>query len=248
MSRTSAILLGITLALVAATYGLLTRVRDRQTLGAAAVRLTPVPLISADGRITRTNSVFLPLRVPGYEARPGVVSDVEIAGLPPDTSFGRQIYRSLTDDLFIAQASVVLMGRDRTSIHQPDFCLTGVGWMIQSKRYDTIPLPGAEGRLLPVQRFDAVLNYSAPGGGARRKAGVYVFWFAADGEVTSSHTQRTLSLIRNLVTRGVLQRWSYTSFFAECLPGEEEATYARLRELIAATAPQFQRFELADRR
>lgn len=247
MNRTSTFLLGITLALIAATYGLLARVRDRQTLGAPAVRLTPVPLISADGRITRTNSVFLPLRIPGYEARLGVVSDMEIAGLPPDTSFGRLIYRSLTDD-FKAQASVVLMGRDRTSIHQPDFCLTGAGWMIQSKRYDTIPLSGEEGRLLPVQRFDAVLNYSAPDGSARRMAGVYVFWFAADGEVTSSHTQRTLSLIRNLVTQGVLQRWSYTSFFAQCLPGEEEATYARLRELIADTVPQFQRFELADLR
>lgn len=247
MNRTATLLLGITLLLIAATYGLLVRIRDRQTLGAPAVRLTAVPLISADGRITRTNSVFLPMRVPGYEARPGVVTDVELAGLPPDTSFGRQIYRSLSDD-FKAQASVVLMGRDRTSIHQPDFCLTGAGWMIQSKRHDLIPLPGAGGRELPVQRFDAVLNYSSPDGGARRHAGVYVFWFAADGEVTSSHARRTVSLIRNLVTDGVLQRWSYTSFFAECLPGDEEATYARLRELIAATAPQFQRFELADRR
>lgn len=247
MKRTSPLLLGITLLLIAATYGLLTRVRDRQTLGVPAVRLTPVPLISADGRITRTNSVFLPLRVPGYEARPGVVSDQELAGLPPDTSFGRQIYRSLTDE-FRVQASVVLMGHDRTSIHQPDFCLTGAGWMIQRKQHDRIPLPGAGGRELPVQRFDAVLNYSSPDGSARRLAGVYVFWFAADGEVTSSHTQRTLSLIRSLVSQGVLQRWSYTSFFAECLPGEEDATYSRLRDLISATTPHFQRFELADRR
>ncbi|MCW5558975.1 MAG: exosortase-associated EpsI family protein [Verrucomicrobiae bacterium] len=247
MNRTSALLLGIPLALIAATYGLLARTRDRQILGEPAVRLTPVPLISADGRITRTNSVFLPQRIPGYEARPEVVSDLELAGLPPDTSFGRLIYRSLSDN-FAAQATVVLMGRDRTSIHQPDFCLTGAGWMIQSKRYDTIPLPGADNRLLPVRRFDAVLKYNGPDRSAQRMAGVYIFWFAADGAVTASHTERTLSLIQNLVTEGVLQRWCYTSFFARCLPGEEEATYARLRELIAATVPQFQRFELADRR
>ncbi len=244
MNRIPQLLCLTTILLVGATFGLLTRVRDRQRLGVPAVRLTPVPLVSADGRITRTNSVYLPTRVPGFDSKAGVMSDQELAYLPPDTSFGRQLYRSPVDD-FTVQASVVLMGRDRTSIHQPDFCLTGAGWMIQSKRHETIPLPGTPPRTLPVRRFDALLNYSAPDGTPRRAAGVYVFWFAADGEVTSSQYERTWSLLRNLVTKGVLQRWAYASYFAQCEPGQEDATYARLRDLIAASVPQFQRFELA---
>ncbi|MBX3732083.1 MAG: exosortase-associated EpsI family protein [Verrucomicrobiae bacterium] len=242
MNRGSLVLLAIAVALMGGTFALLVRVRDRQTLGAPAVRLVPMPLISADGRITRTNSVFLPTLIPGFEARPGVITDQELAGLPPDTSFGRQIYRSQDDD-FTAQVSVVLMGRDRTSIHQPDFCLTGAGWMIQNKRYDTIPL--ADGRQLPVRRFDAVFDHKGPDGLPRRTAGVYVFWFAADGEVTASQAERTLLLMRELVTEGVLQRWSYASYFAQCVPGDEEATYARLKALIVASVPQFQRFDVA---
>lgn len=244
MNRRSPLLGLIALALIGGTFFLLLRGRDRQKLGSPAVRLTSVPLITADGRMVRTNSVFLPGRIPGYESKVGVLSDVEISGLPPDTSFGRSIYRSPIDN-FTVQASVVLMGRDRTSIHQPDFCLTGAGWMIQSKRYDTIPLAGEGAPILPVRRFDAVLNYTTPEGAPRRTAGVYVFWFAADGEVTASHVHRTWSSIQHLITDGVLQRWSYTSYFAQCEPGEEESTYARLRELIAASVPQFQRFEVA---
>lgn len=244
MNRRSLSLCLITLACIGATLFLLVRGRDRQTLGAPAVRLTSMPLISSDGRITRTNSVFLPTRVAGYESKAGVVTDQEILGLPPDTSFGRQIYRSVRDN-FVAQASVVLMGNDRTSIHQPDFCLTGAGWMIQSKRYDTIRLPGDSPRDLPVRRFDAILNDKAPDGTLRRTAAVYVFWFATDGEVTASQVQRTWSTLQHLIRDGMLQRWSYASYFALCEPGDEEATYGRLKELIAASVPQFQRFDMA---
>lgn len=248
MNRRSSLLGLLILAFIGGTFLLLVRGRDRQTMGNPAVRLTLVPLIAADGSIARTNSVFLPGRVAGYESRMGTVSDVELAGLPPDTSFGRIIYRSLLEADFMVQASVVLMGRDRTSIHQPDFCLTGAGWMIQDKRYNSISLDRTGSQQLPVRRFDAVLNYSTPDGVQHRTAGVYVFWFAADGEVTASHVRRTLSSLQHLIVDGVMQRWSYTSFFAQCEPGQEDATYARLKELIAITAPQFHRFEVASAR
>ncbi|MFO1460375.1 MAG: exosortase-associated EpsI family protein [Verrucomicrobiota bacterium] len=244
MNRRSVLPTLIVLMGIGATFSLLMRVREHQRLGIPAVRLINVPLIGADGRLARTNSIFLPTRVPGFETRTGTVSDQELGFLPPDTSFGRQIYRSQLDD-FTVQASVVLMGRDRTSIHQPDFCLTGAGWMIQKKQYTNIRLAGPEPRDLPVRRFDALLNYSAPDGTPRRTAGVYVFWFAADGVVTASQIGRTASMLQHLVKTGVLQRWSYTSYFAQCEPGAEDATFARLSELIATTVPQFQRFEVA---
>lgn len=244
MNRRTLPLTLLVLAGIAATFSLLVKVRDHQRLGIPAVRLIGVPLIGADGRLARTNSIFLPTRVTGFETRTGTVSDQELGFLPPDTSFGRQLYRSQSDD-FTVQASVVLMGRDRTSIHQPDFCLTGAGWMIQKKQYTSIRLAGPEARELPVRRFDALLNYSAPDGSPRRTAGVYVFWFAADGVVTASQIGRTASMLQHLVKTGVLQRWSYTSYFAQCEPGNEDATYARLSELISTTVPQFQRFEVA---
>jgi hypothetical protein len=47
-------------------------------------------------------------------------------------------------------------------------------------------------------------------------------------------------MARDLMTRGVLQRWAYISCFSVCPPGHEEATYARMKEWITAAVPQFQ--------
>jgi hypothetical protein len=42
------------------------------------------------------------------------------------------------------------------------------------------------------------------------------------------------------VTTGILQRWAYVTFFSACAPGQEENTYERLKNLIAASVPEFQ--------
>ena len=39
---------------------------------------------------------------------------------------------------------------------------------------------------------------------------------------------------------GVLQRWAYVSYFSVCEPGQEDATFARMEKLIAASVPAFQ--------
>jgi len=67
-----------------------------------------------------------------------------------------------------------------------------------------------------------------------------VFWFVADGQLTSSHWTRTRWMIRDLLTRNVLQRWAYVSYFALCAPGDEDATFLRLSRLVAASVPEFQ--------
>jgi hypothetical protein len=40
--------------------------------------------------------------------------------------------------------------------------------------------------------------------------------------------------------KGILQRWAYISYFAPCLPGQEEATFDRMKKLIAASVPEYQ--------
>jgi hypothetical protein len=39
---------------------------------------------------------------------------------------------------------------------------------------------------------------------------------------------------------GVLQRWASISYFAECAPGHEDATFERMKKFIVASAPEFQ--------
>ena len=70
--------------------------------------------------------------------------------------------------------------------------------------------------------------------------GLYVFWFVAKNEETDSHWQRIWWLTRDLLTTGVLQRWAYVSYFAVCQPGQEDATFDRMKKLIAASVPEFQ--------
>jgi hypothetical protein len=45
---------------------------------------------------------------------------------------------------------------------------------------------------------------------------------------------------RDLLLHGLLERWAYVSYFSACRPGQEEATYARMKKLIAETVPEFQ--------
>jgi hypothetical protein len=70
--------------------------------------------------------------------------------------------------------------------------------------------------------------------------GIYVFWFTADNELTDSHYQRIWWLTRDLLLTGVLQRWSYVSYFAICVPGQEAAAVERMKQFVAASAPEFQ--------
>ena len=62
----------------------------------------------------------------------------------------------------------------------------------------------------------------------------------ADQEQTMDNAQRMWWLARDLLRTGVLQRWAYISYFTVCAPGQEEATFARVEKLIAASVPEYQ--------
>jgi hypothetical protein len=48
------------------------------------------------------------------------------------------------------------------------------------------------------------------------------------------------SMLVHQLTSGELQRWAYVSFFTVCRPGQEDATFARIKPLITAAVPEFQ--------
>jgi hypothetical protein len=45
---------------------------------------------------------------------------------------------------------------------------------------------------------------------------------------------------RDLLLNGILERWAYISYFSACEPGQEDATFERMKKLIAASVPEFQ--------
>jgi uncharacterized protein DUF3485 len=135
---------------------------------------------------------------------------------------------------------VVLMGTDRTSIHQPQYCLTGQGFFIDRSDRLMIPMNRPRRYNLEVLRLTSTYSERLPDNTVNRWRGIYVYWFVADGELTSDHSTRMWWQARDLLLTGVLQRWAYVSFFTVCRPGQEEAAYARLEQVIQAAVPDFQ--------
>jgi hypothetical protein len=132
------------------------------------------------------------------------------------------------------------MGADRSSIHKPDYCLPGQGWQIVEKSEIKLNIGGPQPYQLPVAKW-VIRNFDkAPDGSKREVSGLYVFWFAADNELTASHNQRIQWQTRDLLLKGVLQRWAYISYFTMCSPGQEDATFERVSQLITASVPEFQ--------
>lgn len=234
MKRQMVICFGLSLCLIAATACVLGRAQRAQKLAPPGVATHPLPgsiRLQAD----------LPEHVLDYSSTQLDTEEITYKTLPEDTSFGFRRYRH--GDEFFLDLRVVLMGRDRTSLHRPQFCLTGQGWEInQSLSKDaTIKVQQPFPYELPVVALMATrtANFN---GQSQLWSGVYVYWYVADDAMSASTSgiERMWWMASELVRTGVLQRWAYVSCFAYCAPGQESATFDRLKTFIAAAVPQFQ--------
>ncbi len=232
MSKQKGILLVVCLALIGCAAGLLLQLQAHQRLGKPAVKTSPIP-----GSIRL--QVELPEHVLDWKSEAHQTDQLTLDTLPPDTSFGQRVYTA--PDGFWVQANVVLMGTDRTSLHRTEYCMQGQGWRINrlTSKPDTLRIERPIPYDLPVMKF--LLSGEPTIDGKKVQAsGVYVFWFVAENELTASPGQRMWWMARDLVRTGVLQRWACVSFFTACEPGKEDATFERMKQLIAAAVPEFQ--------
>ena len=135
------------------------------------------------------------------------------------------------------------MGGDRTSLHKPQFCLEGQGWQLGPSAYSsaTVPIERPYSYGLPVGKIIGSKDFQIEGQKKRLQA-VYVYYYVADGALSASASgfQRMWWMARELIRTGVLQRWAYVSYLAICEPGQEDATFERMKTFIAASAPDFQ--------
>ncbi len=225
------LILFVALGLMAGTAGMLTGLKTHQKLGKPGILAAPIP-----GSVMM--KIELPERVLDCASTNVPEPEVVLGYLPKDTSFVERIYRAA--DGFQASATIILMGADRTSIHRPDYCLPGQGWSIGSKTMVNIPISGGQPYELPVMKWVIHNSFQAPDGHKQEVSGIYVFWFVAGHEQTVDNFQRMWWLARDLLRTGVLQRWAYVSYFSVCAPGQEDATFERMKQLIAASVPEYQ--------
>jgi len=220
------------LVLIAATGGALTWLKKHQKLGQPGITATPIP-----GSVAM--KIELPAKVLDFTSTNVPESEIELGYFPKDTSFVERMYTS-SDDPFGISGTIILMGADRTSIHRPEYCLAGQGFTCDDKEVVKIPVEGPRPYQLPVAKWKVSRLVQQPDGHNVKISGVYVFWFVAENEQTTGIVQFQCYLVRDLLLKGVLQRWAYISYFAPCLPGQEEVTFARMKKLIAASVPEFQ--------
>ncbi len=234
MKKQKWILLAVTLLMIGGTGALLAHQHANQKLGKPGVRTERISDVAGE-------KVILPEKVLDYASHEQEQQKRVLEVLPADTCFGQRIYRG--PDGFEAQVNVVLMGGDRTSLHKPQICLLGSGWKIDKTEPEAVKVEKPFSYELPVMKL--TLSEEKPGT-FQGQHGIYIYWFVADHEFTREHSQRMWWMAKDFMTTGVLERWSYITFFAACPPGREQATYERLAQMIAAAVPDFQTYPRAD--
>jgi Protein of unknown function (DUF3485) len=234
MNRQMTIFSLAALVLMTAAAVMLSHIGHFQTLSPPGVKTHPLDSsirVEAD----------LPEHVLNYDSKLMDTEPVVLATLPADTSFGYRRYQA--PDKFWLDLRVVLMGHDRTSMHKPQICLNGHGWRLNDTASEVTSLKVEQPHPydLPVVKLVASNTVTVDGQKQTFNA-VYVYWYVANDAVSASETglQRMWLMAKRLLRTGVLQRWAYVSCLAPCVPGQEAATYDRLKQFIVAAAPQFQ--------
>ena len=230
MSRQKLILSIVVLALVSGTAFLLAAVP--QKLGQAGVKASPI-----EGS-TRWQ-IYLPEHILDFNSTNREMDAKSMEMLPKDTSLAERVY--FKPGMIPISASVVLMGTDRTSIHKAEYCLLGQGMHIVQSTQETLPMSQPKAYDLPIIKFVADATFNVDGKEVPQKC-VYVYWYVADGLLSNdrSGVERMWSMARGLLFTGVLQRWAYVRFYAFCDPGQEDATFNQIKQMIVASVPQFQ--------
>ncbi len=234
MNKQKWVILVVALALMGSTAGLLAHFRVSQKLGRPGVKTSAAPCPSG-------LQVDLPDKVLDYKAEALDVDELTLKTLPSDTSYGQKVYTA--PDGFQTRLNVVLMGSDRSSLHKPQFCITGSGW-----RIDDLASVETKVRVERPYAYDLpivkLITIREPTQGSQPLPvrGVYVYWYVADGAVSASKSgfQRMWWMARDMLRTGVLQRWAYINCFSVCEVGQEEATFERMKKFIAAAVPEFQ--------
>jgi hypothetical protein len=234
MKSKKLILLIVALLMIGGGAGALAYFQNHQRLGPPGVRTRAVPgVVNVE--------ILIPEKVMDYSSTPMEQAEIVTNTLPKDTSFAQRLYQSTNG--FQMLMNVVLMGTDRTSLHKPQFCLQGQGWQIdqEASATMTIPMQRPVPYELPIVKLIASKTIEKDGQRGTLK-GVYVYYYVADGALSASPSgfQRMWWMAKELVRTGILQRWAYVTYFAVCPPGQEDATFEKMKAFIVASAPEFQ--------
>jgi hypothetical protein len=232
------ILFSLAFLMIAGTAGWIYRVKSRLVYEKPGVKVTNDPLLGPDSKYVRTNSVWLPVQVPGLKATHAPIARGELE-LPADTTFGRCQY-DFPDHQFSVTATAVLMGTDRSSIHQPEICLTLQGWTIDRAQIVKLSIPRPYPYEMEVSRLTTSIAIPQPNGPPVIRNGLYVYWFVSEHRLSSRHASRMFTQAKTWLLTDKTERWAYISLFSVFDPGQEEEAMSRIATVAGAIVPEFQ--------
>ncbi len=163
---------------------------------------------------------------------------VERSILPPDTGYSRKLYVSQGGVSRQLLLSIVLSGRDRTSLHRPELCLVGQGWTIDGASTHRFSYPrrgdgGFEATVLRVHRQQERQPRAAP------VPEIVVYWYVGGDRIVASQVERMLYDSWNRVVHGRADRWAYVLVKTDAADGADGAL-ARIQEVLNSALPSFQ--------
>ncbi len=138
--------------------------------------------------------------------------------LPADTGLVKKKYVSPEGRVIFV--SIVLSGKERSSIHRPQMCLVGQGHEIV--RSLTVPVPLDGRKPLDVMVLDLLRRYKVAEGQSREYVSYYAYWFVGKGRETPSHVRRMVWMATDRIFHNVSHRWAYIAISGSRDPDSDD--------------------------
>lgn len=157
--------------------------------------------------------------------------------LPSDTEAARRVFTDSEGNK--VYCTIILAGRDVTSIHRPELCLNAQGLKIQQTQVEPVPVASAPGGVLKVMRLDAIRDYQLPGNSPTVARLVFLYWFIGKERQTAHHWQRIFWTSRDRVLHNTNHRWAYIIL---TVPVNQDETWTAVGEAQDAAMQVAARF------
>lgn len=212
-------------------------------VGVVAGRLDTLQARPEAGVVTAANGRD-PADLPSFLAGGWLGEEVPVSAaereiLPPDTGFARKNYVWLHDRTRQVFVSIVLSGRDRTSIHRPELCLVGQGWTIQGEFDHDFVYPGPGRGKVPATVLRVRREVVSAQGGRVAVPSLVAYWFVGRDRVVAGHWERMWWSAVDRLEHWQGSRWAYVLVQTNASDGEA-AALARLQTVLDQTLPAFQ--------
>jgi hypothetical protein len=132
--------------------------------------------------------------------------------------------------------SIVLSGKDRTSIHRPELCIAGQGWTVRARTTHEFFL--ADGSRVPATLLRLEREVTDRHGKPVTVKTLLAYWFASRASVVASHRGMLVRNAVDRVTRLRGDRWAYVVSQSLIFKEDEAAALAAMAEVTREVWPQ----------